>query len=123
MKENQVIDSAELWIMVTTALKAASDAGKWAFWRERFNTNHPEQVRFEEIDNPTQFAMANWFAAKHLYCIHKDVLDKHHESIKCVPYPGASEESEYFVALKKVVDEEMSQQLEDQILKEEPSGS
>ena len=126
MKENQVTDPTELWQMITTALKAASDAGKWAFWRERFNSNHPESVRFEEIENPTQFAMANWFAAKGLYCMHKDILDKHYELLsegQITSYPGKTEECEFFAAMRRVVEEDMSQQLEDQILKEETNGS
>lgn len=120
MKENQQPDAEELWVMITTALKAASDAGTWAFWRERFNTNHPEHVRNQEIMNPAQFAYANWHAAKHVYCANKEIMDKHlHEKVNGEAYPGMTVQIEFFIAMKRVVEEEMERELEQQILKED----
>ena len=73
--------NSEIWEYIFTCLKAASDAGMYAFWRERFNTNHPDCIRHQEIDNLMQFARANWFAARGLYCKHKDQMDKHCEAL------------------------------------------
>lgn len=120
MKENKEWSTEEKWTSITTALKAASDAGTWAFWRERFNTNHPDHIRNEEIENPTQFAYANWIAAKHVYCKSKDEMDKHCHYLthECDPYPGISQQVEFFMAMKSVVDKEMEVEMEKVLLDE-----
>jgi hypothetical protein len=122
MKENQ--DTTEdLWIMVTTALKAASDAAAWAFWRERFNTNHPDNIRQEEIVDPAQFAYANWVAAKHVYCSHRDELDKYLEyKMTSEPYPGATMQIEFFIAMKRTVEKEMQDEMEKTLTEENAMG-
>lgn len=111
----------ETWISIITALKGASEAGTWAFWRERFQCTHPDH-NIEEIDNPAQFAYANWFAAKHVYLIHKEEIDKLANEIRdgvVISYPGKTEDCELFFAMKRVVEEEVEQEFEEQILKEE----
>jgi hypothetical protein len=120
MKTSQTPDLEDLWISITTALKAASDAGTWAFWRERFNTNHPDHIRHQEIENPQQFAYANWIAAKHIYCLHKDDLDKYLKyKQNGEAYPGLSVQADFFIAMKRTVEDEMTKELEEQLLKEE----
>lgn len=126
MKENS-ISPEERWRMIVTCLRAASDAGTWAFWRERFKCTHPDH-NTEEIDNPTQFAYANFHAAKSLYCIHKDELDRELEihrsnACKATGFMPKKSEVELFDAMKRVVEEEMVAQLEKQMLNaEEPQG-
>lgn len=115
MKEN------ETWISIVTALKGASEAGTWAFWRERFQCTHPDHNP-EEVDNPAQFAYANWHAAKHVYLIHKEEMDKYANEMKdgtLLSYPGKTQDCEMFFAMKRVVEEEVEQEFEEQILKEE----
>lgn len=119
MKTNQTPDLEDLWVSITTALKAASDAG-WAFWRERFNANHPEHIRNQVIENPERFAQANLLAAKHIYCLHKDDLDKYLKyKIEGEAYPGLSVQVDFFIAMKRVVENEMTEELEKQLLKED----
>lgn len=126
MKENS-FDADEMWNMIITCLRAASDAGTWAFWRERFACTHPDH-NIEEIDNPTQFAYANFHAAKGLYCHHKDELDRYLEAersdvCKATGFMPKKSDVELFDAMKRVVEEEMAMQLEEQILNaEEPQG-
>ena len=120
MKTNQTPDLEDLWVSITTALKAASDAGTCAFWRERFNSNHPDHIRQQEIENPQQFAYANWVAAKHLYCAHKDDLDKYLKYKESgESYPGLPGQVDFFIAMKRTVEDEMARELEEQLLKEE----
>lgn len=118
-------DLEETWVQVITLLKAAEDAGKWAFWRERFGCTHPDH-NTEEIDNPARFACANFFAAKHVYCVHKEAMDKLADDIdqgNVISYPYKTEHLQLFYAMKRVVEEEMAAQLEEQILNnEEPTG-
>lgn len=113
----------ELWISVTTCLKSASQAASWAFWRERFNTNHPENIRQQEIEDPAQFAYANWVAAKHVYCANKEALDNYLKFLMYErAYPGLSQEVELFIAMRKTVEKEVDEQLEQHILKENDMG-
>ena len=114
MKEN------DDWTSVVTALKAASEAGMYAFWRERFGTNHPQHPT-DEIDNPTQYAYANWIAAKHVYIINKDALDKQCNYLKndCEPLRGITEQVELFIAMRRVVIEEMNREIETLLTTEE----
>jgi hypothetical protein len=124
MKENEV-DVDQLWVMIITCLKAASDAGTWAFWRERFACTHPNH-NIEEINNPTQFAYANFHAAKGLYCHHKEELDRYsalqqNNICTATGFVPRQAEIELFEAMKRVVEEEMVAQLEEQILNSEES--
>lgn len=98
---------------IITCLQAAESAAMWAFWRERFNTNHPDHVRQEEIENPTRFATANFFAAKGLYCSNRNELDKIYES----KYKD-TKLGELFLAMRKTIDKEMEEQIESVLTKE-----
>lgn len=120
MKTNRTPDLEDLWISITTALKAASDASTWAFWRERLGCNHPDHIKQREIVDPQQFAYANWIAAKHIYCLHKDDLDKYLKyKTDGEAYPGLSVQVDFFIAMKRTVEDEMAKELEEQLLKEE----
>jgi hypothetical protein len=114
----------EIWTSIVTCLKAANDAATWAFWRERFNTNHPEHVRQQEIENPSRYAYANWTTAKHLYVKNKEQMDKHCNYLMhdCEPFPGISNQVEFFIAMRKTVEKEMEEEFENQFLKEEAMG-
>lgn len=120
MKENNLLHGnntpEEVWTSIITCLKGAEEAGTWAFWRERFSTNHPQHNE-EEIDNPAQFAYANWHAAKYLYCLHKDEMDSlynKYQQEKIVNW----QHLDLFKAMAKVCKEEVAEQLEQHILKE-----
>jgi hypothetical protein len=102
------------WEMVMACLKEAESAAVWSFWRERFNTNHPDHIRREEVENPTRYAMANFFAAKAVYCDNKEAFDKLYEQ----KHKG-SKFGELFLAMRQVIDKEMEEQLEKQVLSKE----
>jgi hypothetical protein len=114
----------EIWTSMVTCLKAANEAATWAFWRERFNTNHPEHVRQQEIENPSRYAYANWITAKHLYVKNKEQMDKHCNYLMhdCEPFPGITNQVEFFIAMRKTVEKEMEEEFENQFLKEETMG-
>lgn len=115
----------EIWTSMITCLKAANEAATWAFWRERFNTNHPEHVRRQEIENPSRYAYGNWIVAKHLYVKNKEQMDKHCNYLMhdCENVsPNITEQVEFFIAMRKTVEKEMEEEFENQFLKEETMG-
>ena len=123
MKENKD-EVKELYRMIVGALRSASDAGTWAFWRERFNVNHPDHIKNKEIENPTQFARVNFLAAKHLYCSNKDILDSYHstQDSKVRGLGESTSNYEFFNAMKQAIEAEMTEQLEQTLTHVEPEG-
>jgi hypothetical protein len=119
---NEQPDVAEMWSMIGTCLKTAVEVSTWVMWRQRFNTNHPDHIRQQEILDPDRYAAANWFAAKALYMNNKDVLDAHYDAIiagDVTLTPGVTREAETFEALRQVVEAEMNQHIENMLINEE----
>lgn len=103
----------DVWDKVIACLMAASDAGTWAFWLENFNCVHPDHS-IEEIDNPRQFAYANYLAAKSLYCAHKEKMDYWMKLVSKLDQIHRG--YELFAAMQKAVEQETQQQFEEQFL-------
>ena len=103
---------------IIVCLQEASDAGSWAFWRSRFNSNHPEHVQREEIENPEQYAKANFYAAKHVYCNNMEELDKLYATRMAQPVPVNAPQYALFRAMVQVVKDEMDSKMEEVLTKE-----
>jgi hypothetical protein len=116
------IRQEEMWNMIVTCLGEAERAAVWAFWRERFNTNHPEMVQREEIGNASQYATANFYAAKALYCDNRDYLDQVYIDRTSGLGPTNDNENKLFDAMRQVVAKEIEQQLERMLTEEETMG-
>lgn len=119
---NSGIRQEEMWDMVVTALREAERAAVWSFWRDRFNSNHPEHIQREEIANASQYATANFYAAKALYCANRDYLDKVYNDRTSGLGPTNDSENKLFDAMRQVVDNEAAEQLENMLTQEEPMG-
>jgi hypothetical protein len=117
------IRQEEMWDMIVTALREAERAAIWTFWRERFNSNHPEMVQREEIANSSQYAKANFYAAKALYCANRDYLDQVYADRTSGQGPTNKDENVLFDAMRQVVNNEAAEQLENMLTQEDSNGS
>jgi len=115
MKANQT--SEEIWTSIVTCLQAAHKANMIMSLRSRMNPHHPQDQQDQEIADAEQYSKVNWFLAKHVYFQHKDAMDALYK-VKEV-YNSANEQVLVFKAMVQVCEDEVSEQFEQQILKED----
>jgi len=114
MKADQTPE--EIWISIVTCLKAAHKANMMLMWRDRFDSSKVDKY----IVDPERYSVGNWQMAKHMYFKYRDAMDaifaeKHTES-------SINSDVMLFQAMVLVCRDEVDEQFEQQILKEDSMG-
>ena len=91
-----------LYREIVKHLQSAYASVKWAEMRSRYDYEHYSQIKKEAED----FAKEQWFKAKVLYCENKEQLDIEHKTINV----------EYFTDMTKVIENEMTEELENSMI-------
>jgi hypothetical protein len=110
-------DIAEVYGTIITLLNEAASAETTADLRHRYNSNSSHEQRVKEYKAAKDVATKAWLAAKHLYCTRKEDLDKYHNEVQDTVLAS---NWKMFEDARRVVEEEMTKQLEKQLLDSDP---
>lgn len=111
----------KIYAEIVSCLVAAERATKFAYWRKRFSACHSDSARAEaelENENYMKIATIEFYKAKSFYVQNRDTIDQFLKTITELNEYD-KEEAELVHAMKRVIKNEIEEEIENLLLGEE----